>query len=144
MNVEHGRIIARYNLPYFPEYWGREEETGDNLYKLKFHKDTKQFPFFAAKITIPLDAPIRKLIKDVLTNIIKPIYENGDIEMIPRLDNFPNNWKCSNYCKVRSICQTIPDEGDPKHRDYILNKHIDQATNKVRRYGKKKLININD
>lgn len=142
MGFEKGRIIARYNLPYFPEYCGKDETTGESLYKLKFHKDTGQFPFFAVKITIPLDAPIRNEIKDGLLNILTPIYEKGDVALLPRLDNFPNNWKCKTYCKVRNICELIPDETDPNNRDILLNKHIDEATNKVRRYGKKKLISL--
>lgn len=154
MDVEHGKIVARYNLPYFPEYVTRDTVidpnrnfVGDNepMYKLRFHKKTEQFPFFAAKLTIPLDAPIRKEIKDGLLNVIKPTYEKGDIALLPRLDNYPKNFKCENYCKVRNICGLIPDEQtDPVTRNVLLNKHIDEATNKVRLYGRKKTININD
>lgn len=142
LDMEKGKIIVRYNLPYFLEYLGKDE-LNEPVYKLKFHKDTKEFPFFVVRLTIPKDAKIRSIVKDALTTVIKPLYLQGDITKIPVLDNKQFNWKCG-YCKVRDICDTIPDKQyDTNIRDIILNKHIGNASNKVRRYGRKKVFEFN-
>lgn len=140
MDLQKGKILVRYNLPHFPEFVAKDEEDMQSMYKLKFHKDTGQFPFFALKLDIPLEAPIRQEIKDALINIVKPLYKEGDITKIPVLENKQFNWKCG-YCKVRNICDTIPDkQKDQKVRDIILNKHIDDSVNKIRKYARKKVF----
>jgi len=139
----NGRILARYNLPYFPEYVGKDvhdDGTADNLYKLVFHKESGQFPFFSTKLTIDHSAPSRERIKKELIETIKPLYLQGDITQIPVLDGKVEgkNWKCNSYCKVREICDRIPDlQTDPEKRYVLLNKHIDDATNKVKFSGRK-------
>lgn len=145
LNIEKGRIIVRYNLPYFPEYIQKDSLDNESMYKLRFHKDTGQFPFFAIKINIPLQAPIREKVKKGLLEVVKPLYEAGDITKIPRLDGMMsgNNWKCSHYCKVRDLCFDIEDQQtDSEVRDILLNKHIDSAMDRKRTYGKRKDRNI--
>lgn len=144
MNIERGRILVRYNLPHFPEYIGKEldETTGveESIYKLKYHKDTGQFPFFAVRLHLPLNAPIREYVKKSLIDIVKPIYEAGDPEQIPPLEGMKEgtNWKCNNYCKVLEQCKAIPDkQTDPDKRYVLLNKHIDDSVNRVRYFGRK-------
>lgn len=143
--LEKGRIFARYALPMFPEYVGKDIDTTtgveESLYKLKYHKDTGQFPFFACDLTLDLSAPSRERIKRALIEIIKPIYLKGDISQVPVLDGKKEgtNWKCNSYCKVREICDKIPDlQTDYEKRYVLLNKHIDNAVNKIRRNGKRK------
>ena len=150
MDIEKGRIMVRYNLPYFPEFVTKDtvvDETrnftgdGESMYKLRFHKDTGQFPFFPIRINIPLDAPIRDYVKKGLLEVVKPLYNEGDISKIPRLDGMMDgsNWKCSNYCKVRELCYEIEDtQSDPETRSILLNKHIDDSMNKKRRSGRRK------
>jgi hypothetical protein len=145
--LEKGRVLARYNLPYFPEYVGKDVDaaTGveESLYKLRFHKDSGQFPFFACDLEIKMDAASRHRIKKALTDIIKPIYLAGDITKVPILDDRDKNWKCQAYCKCKDICYTIPDlQTDQQARYVLLNKHIDNSIDKVRRYGKRKDINV--
>lgn len=150
--VEKGRILVRYRLPYFPLYVTKDtivdptrNFTGDceSMYKLMFHKDSGQFPFYTAKITIPLHAPIREQIKNYLKDIIKPIYLSGDIEQVPVLEDKPTNWKCKSYCKVKEFCDSIPDrQTDPDKRFVLLNKYLDESVDRIRSYGKRKDKNI--
>lgn len=149
MNIEKGRILVRYNLPYFPEYIGKEldESTGveEPIYKLRFHKDTGQFPFYTVKVSLPLQAPIRKYVKETLLSIVTPIYNEGNPELIPPLEGMKEgtNWKCKSYCKVYEICKSIPDRQTDINKRYILlNKHIDDSVNRVRRFGKRKDKNV--
>ncbi len=154
LDIEKGRIIVRYNLPYFPEYITKDTikdrnrnftGDGESMYKLRFHKDTGQFPFFIINVNIPLQAPIREKVKKGLLEVVKPLYDAGDITKIPRLDGMMDlsNWKCSNYCKVREICSEIEDEQtDPEIRSILLNKHIDNSMDKKRSYGKRKDKNV--
>jgi hypothetical protein len=153
MNIEKGRIIAKYNMPFFPENIKATNDIkiklgvdiNENIYKLNFHKETGQFPYFMAKVTIPLDAPIRQKVKDGLLNVMKPLYREGDITKFPRLEGAEDNsnWKCSKYCKVRTKCMELADEQhDSQIRDILLNKHIDKAVNKVRRYGRRRDMNV--
>lgn len=136
LDIEDGRILVRYRLPYFLEYMGKDD-LDESVYKLRFHKDTNEFPFFQAKLHIAHQAPIRQEIKDGLINVIKPLWKAGDITKIPVLDNKKYNWRCG-YCKVRNICDQIPDrQTDPYIRNIVLNKHIQNASNKVRRVGRK-------
>lgn len=153
MNIERGRILVRYNLPHFPEYIKipkehREKvmelipEIGllDNIYKLNYHKETGQFPFFAVRVHLPLSAPIRDYVKKSLIDIVKPIYEQGDPEMIPPLDGMKDglNWKCNNYCKVLEQCKALGDkQTDLEKRHVLLNKHIDESVNRVRYFGRR-------
>ena len=150
MNIERGRILVRYNLPFFPEYIGKEldETTGveEPIYKHHYHKDTGQFPFYTCKIHLPLHAPIRQYVKDSLLNIVTPVYREGNPELIPPLEGMKEgrNWKCSNYCKVYEICKKIPDrQTDIEKRRVLLNQHIDESVNRVRRFGKRKDMNVN-
>ncbi len=147
MDIEKGRVIAKYNMPFFPEKIIDVVEDPDfpdiktPLYKLKFHKDEGQFPYFTFRVDIPLTAPIRQKVKDGLLNVVKPMYKEGDITKIPRLDGAEDgsNWKCANYCKARDICMELPDEQyDIKIKDILLNKHIEEQVNRVRSYGKRK------
>lgn len=147
MNIEKGRIIVKYNLPFFPVYKGEivEDENFPNIktpvHHLEFHKDTGQFPFFVVKVSIPLHAPIRDQVKSSLLNVVKPLYKEGDISKIPRLDGAldKKNWKCSNYCKVKEKCFELPDEQyDMDIRNILLNKHIDEQVDRKRAYGKRK------
>lgn len=143
-DMEKGRIFARYALPFFPEYIGKDVDTQtgveEPIYKHRYHKDTGQFPFFACELEIKVDAPSRERIKKGLVEIVKPAYLAGDITQIPVLDGKAEgkNWKCNSYCKVKDICDTIPDlQTDQNKRYILLNKHIDDATDKVRKYGKR-------
>lgn len=146
LNIEKGRVIVKYNLPFFPEKVTEiaEDENFPDiktpLYKLNFHQDTGQFPYYSIKVNIPLSAPIRQKVKNGLLEIVKPLYKQGDITKIPRLDGMLNgsNWKCSRYCKVREKCLQISDEqNDIEVRNIILNKHIDDQMDKRRVYGKR-------
>lgn len=158
LDIEKGRIIVRYNLPYFPTYLKASDgikyqiqelnpdfDVLENIYVLKFHKDTGQFPFFTIKVNIPLQAPIREKVKKGLLEIVKPLYKEGDVTKIPRLDGMldGSNWKCSKYCKVRDLCSEIEDKQiDPETRNVLLNKHIDNSMNKIKRFGRRKDKNI--
>lgn len=154
MSIENGRIIVKYNLPFFPELVTYDTQIlpefnfigdGKPLYKLNFHKDTGQFPYFSVKINIPLDADIREQVKKGLLEVVKPLYMKGDITKFPRLEGSleGKNFKCNNYCKVRNKCHQIPDEqNDNNIREILLNKHIDSQMNKIRRNGKRKDKNI--
>lgn len=144
MNIERGRILVRYNLPHFPEFVGKEidDKTGveEAIYKLNYHKDSGQFPFFAVKLHLPLDAPIREYVKKSLIDIVTPIYLAGDVEQIPPLEGMREgtNWRCNNYCKVKEYCEKIPDrQNDIDKRYVLLNKHIDDSVNRVRFFGRK-------
>lgn len=154
MNIEKGRILVRYNLPHFPENVGRDDEfcaaiadkfhrfTGDDmtLYKLMFHKDTGQFPFFSIGLKIPLDAPVREMVKKGLLEITKPTWDLNDVSQLPRLDGSIEgiNWKCNNYCTVKDLCHTLPDEQtDPIKRIVLLNKHLDNSVEKKIFRGRK-------
>lgn len=144
MNIERGRILVRYNLPHFPDYVGKEidETTGveESIYKLKYHKDTGQFPFFAIRLHLPLQAPIREYAKKSLIDIIKPVYQTGDPELIPPLEGMREgvNWKCNNYCKVLEQCKALGDKQTDINKRYVLlNKHIDDSVNRVRYFGRK-------
>lgn len=148
-DMEKGRIFARYMLPFFPKKVGEmipDENFPDikvPVYVLEWHKDTSQFPFFSCELSIPMDAESRERVKRALVEIVKPIYLNGDIQQVPVLDDKPNNWKCNNLCKCKEICDTIPDlQDDPVKRYVLLNKHIDEAVNKKRRYGKRQDKNV--
>ena len=150
-NIEKGRILVRYNLPHFPQYVKvpdglkiQLESEGvtldDNLYKLAFHKDTGQFPFFAIRVHIPLSAPIRDYVKQKLIEIVKPVYESGDATIIPPLEGMKEgtNWKCVKYCKVYEQCKQTPDLNTNQEARYVLlNKHIDEAVERVRFYGRR-------
>lgn len=149
LGIKKGRVLVRYKRNDFPEYVCRDDLTcleiaddkhkfkGDNqpLYKLRFHKDTGQFPFFSAAVELELDDPVRKKVTDSLIKIIKPIYKANDVEQIPRLENYPMNWKC-NYCNVKEVCAEIPDsQKDYYKRNILLNKHIDNVvTNEYHRH----------
>lgn len=147
MDIEKGRIVVKYNLPFFPVKAGdiiEDEDFPDiktPVHKLEFHKETGQFPYFAVKVTIPLDAPIRQKVKDSLLNIVKPLYKQGDIAQFPRLDGCldGSNWKCSRFCKAREKCLELPDEQyDLDIRNILLNKHIDEQVDRKRSFGKRK------
>ncbi len=132
---ENGKILARYARPDFPEYVGKQidEKTGveENLYILRFHRDTGQFPFWAVKVTIKMDAKIRENIKKAMIEITAPLYKAGIVSKIPMLDDKENNWACQKYCKVKELCDQTPDEQtDPNARYVLLNKHLDDAMNK--------------
>jgi len=146
MGIEKGRVIVKYNMPFFPEKIIDVVEDPDfpdiktPLYKLKFHKDEGQFPYFTFRVDIPLDAPIRQKVKDGLLNILKPMYKEGDISKFPRLDGAldGSNWRCSKYCKVRDKCMELPDEQyDTDIKDILLSKHIDEQVHRKRVYGKR-------
>ena len=127
-------------MPFFPEFI-RFDDDGEKLYKLQFHKETGQFPYFVVKLTIPLSAPIRQKVKESLLNIVKPLYKEGDISKIPRLDGAVegSNWKCMNYCKAKDKCMELPDEQyDLDIRNILLNKHIDEQVDRKRVFGKRK------
>lgn len=151
MGIDKGRIIVKYNLPFFPVKMGEivEDENFPNIktpiHKLEFHKDTGQFPFFNIQVTIPKDAPIREKVKNGLLNVVKPLYKQGDISKFPRLDGCleGQNFKCMNFCKVRDKCLELADEQyDPDIRGILLNKHIDSQMDKVRNYGKRRDKNV--
>ena len=157
MGIEKGRIVVKYNLPFFPEKLTNDTPelaekfpeyfNGDGapIYKLKFHKDTGQFPFFIVEVEIPKDKQIREKVKSGLINILKPLYIEGDITKIPRLDGAldGSNWKCSTYCKARDKCMEIPDEQyDYNIRDFLLNKHIDRQMDKIKNTGRRKDRNV--
>ena len=145
MDIEKGRVIVKYNMPFFPELDHYDDRDGEPLYKLRFHKETGQFPYFTFRVDIPLDAPIRQKVKDGLLNVLKPMYKAGDITKIPRLDGAVDgsNWRCSKYCKAKDVCLSIEDsQDDPKIRSILLNKHIDAQVERVRRYGKRKDIHV--
>jgi hypothetical protein len=152
MDIEKGRVIVKYNMPFFPELVTYDTDElkkafpkffmadGLPMYKLAFHKEEGQFPYFTFRVDIPLDAPIRQKVKDGLLNILKPMYKEGDITKIPRLDGAldNSNWKCAKYCKAREICMEIPDEQyDTQIKDVLLNKHIDEQVHRKRVYGKR-------
>ena len=140
MDIEKGRIVVKYNMPFFPEFI-KFDDDGERLYKLKFHKDTGQFPYFLVKLNIPLNAPIRDKVKSGLLNVVKPLYQEGDISKIPRLDGAIEgiNWKCMSYCKAKDKCFELPDEQyDMDIRNILLNKHIDEQVDRKRAYGKRK------
>ena len=154
MGIEKGRIIVKYNMPFFPELVTYDTQrlpqfnmVGDGapMYKLKFHKDTGQFPYFTVHVTIPKDKEIREKVKNGLLNIVKPMYKEGDITKFPRLDGSldGSNWKCSKYCKARDKCMEIPDEQyDLEIRNILLNKHIDEQMDKHKRFGRRKDRNV--
>jgi hypothetical protein len=146
MNIEKGRILVSYNMPFFPEKVSDiiEDENFPEiktpLYKLNFHKESGQFPYFTCKVEIPLNAPIRQQVKDGLLNIVKPLYQEGDITKFPRLDGAldGSNYKCSQYCKARDKCFELADEQhDVEIKDILLNKHIERQTNKVKSIGRR-------
>jgi len=146
MDIEKGRVVVKYNMPFFPVKtvdFIEDENFPDiktPLYKLEFHKETGQFPYFTFRVDIPLSAPIRQKVKDDLLNVLKPMYKVGDITKIPRLDGAldGSNWKCKTYCKARDKCMEIPDEQyDPEIRDILLNKHIESQMDRKRFYGKR-------
>jgi len=140
MNIEKGRVIVKYNMPFFPELDHYDEIDGLPLYKLRFHKDVGQFPYFTFRVDIPLDAPIRQKVKDGLLNVLKPMYKEGDISKFPRLDGCldGSNWKCAKYCKVRDKCLELSDEQyDVDVKDILLSKHIDEQVHRKRVYGKR-------
>lgn len=147
-NMEKGRVLARYALPFFPTYVKVEDEikmlikgitVEDNLYVLKFHRETGQFPFYSVRLELKKDGASRDRVKMGLVDIIKPLYQAGDIEKVPILDDKETNWHCNKYCKVKQICDQTPDlQTDPAVRYVVLNKHIDAATNKVKRFGRRK------
>jgi hypothetical protein len=163
MDIEKGRVIVKYNMPFFPEIVAYDTEElyekiksipelskliGDEqpFYKLRFHKDTGQFPYFEFRVDIPVTAPIRQKVKDGLLNILKPMYKKGDITKIPRLDGAldGSNWKCSKYCKAREICLNIEDnQTNTEIKSILLNKHIEAQVERVRSYGKRQDKNIN-
>jgi hypothetical protein len=142
MDIEKGRILVRYHLPYFIEHVGVDETTDSNgnvikkepLYKLRFHRDTKQFPFFSIKLSLPLDSPNRRYIKEGLSTVIKPIYQKGDITQVPVLEGFPDsNWYCRSYCPVLDICKAIPDKQTDLHKRFVLlNNYVDACVNRVK------------
>lgn len=147
MDIEKGRIIAKYNMPFFPTKvvdFIEDENFPDiktPLYKLEFHRDTGQFPYFTCKVEIPLSAPIRQKVKQGLLDVLKPMYKEGDITKIPRLDGAVDgsNWKCTSYCKVRDKCMELPDEQyDVDIKNILLNKHIEEQVQRVRSYGKRR------
>jgi hypothetical protein len=140
MDIEKGRVIVKYNMPFFPELDHYDEKDGQPLYKLRFHKETGQFPYFTFRVDIPLSAPIRQKVKQDLLNVLKPMYKEGDITKIPRLDGAVEgtNWKCMTYCKAKDKCMEIADEQyDSEIRDILLNKHIEAQLDKKRFYGKR-------
>ena len=156
MGITEGKILVRYKRNEFPEYIAKDDIdcflisdpkhkfVNDNkpMFKLIKHKDIGQFPFFAAKVELKYDAAVRSKITDGLINVIKPLYKTGDIEKLPRLENYPVNWKCQ-YCNVKDICDQIPDlQMDQYKRNILLNKHIDNTVNKL--YHRHKLGTIND
>lgn len=146
MDIEKGRIIVKYNLPFFPEKImeivedEQFPEIKTPLYKLNFHKDTGQIPYYTVKITIDPNDELRSKVKMALLNILKPLYEQGDITQIPRLDGAVEgtNYKCNTYCKARKKCMEIPDlQTDFNVRHIILNKHIEEQMDRIRVYGKR-------
>lgn len=157
MGIEKGRIIAKYNMPFFPELVTYDTDTlanafpnhfigdGRPIYKLNFHKETGQFPYFTIRVSIPADKEIREKVKNGLLNVVKPLYKEGDISKFPRLDGAldGSNWKCSKYCKARDKCLELPDEQyDPEIRSILLNKHIDEQMDKKRTWGRRKDKNV--
>jgi hypothetical protein len=147
-DMDKGRILIRYGLPMFPEYIGKEvdNKTGveESIYKLKYHRDSGQFPFFSIKLTLKDGgAQTKERIKKALIDVIKPAYLKGDVTQIPILEDKPTNWKCNKYCKVKQFCDQIPDkQTDPATRYVLLNKHIDEATDKIRVFGRRKDKNV--
>ena len=140
MDIEKGRVVVKYNMPFFPELDHYDETDAEPLYKLRFHKETGQFPYFTFRVDIPLSAPIRQKVKQDLLNVVKPMYKEGNITNIPRLDGAldGSNWKCKTYCKAKDKCMEIPDEQyDSEIRDILLNKHIEAQLDKKRFYGKR-------
>lgn len=152
-----GIILARYARPDFPEYvrtktWdssigdydysamdeimklnkdNKNFKKEDNLYKLVFHRDSGQFPFWAVSVEIEADAKSREIVKRAMREVTAPLYKAGDVTQIPILDDKENNWACTKYCKVKELCDQTPDlQKDPNKRFVLLNKHIDQAMNK--------------
>ena len=151
LNIEKGRIIAKYNMPFFPEKVIEIAEDSEfpeiktPLYKLNFHKDTGQFPYFTCRVDIPLSAPIRQKIKDGLLKVLKPLYQEGDITKFPRLDGCidGSNWKCAKYCKVRDKCLELEDrQYDIEIKDILLNKHIEKQVDRKRVWGKRQDKNV--
>lgn len=152
-----GVILARYARPDFPEYVRTkvyDKETGeydysamdrimelntlnkdlkreDNLYKLVFHRESGQFPFWAVSVEIEADAKSREIVKRAMKEVTAPLYKAGDITQIPILEDKETNWACQKYCKVKELCDQTPDlQKDPNKRFVLLNKHIDQALDK--------------
>lgn len=145
MGIEKGRIIVKYNLPFFPEFVKYDDIDGMPLHKLRFHKDTGQFPFFCIKVEIPKDKKIREKVKKGLLEVVKPLYKRGMIYDFPRLDGCieGKNFKCMNFCKVRDKCLELSDEQyDSDIRGILLNKHIDSQMDKMRRYGARRDKNV--
>lgn len=166
-----GIILARYARPDFLEYirtkkW--DPNTGeydysamdeimklneglnknftkeDNLYKVVFHRDSGQFPFWAVSVEIEADAKSREIVKKAMREVTAPLYKAGDVTQIPILDDKETNWACQKYCKVKELCDQTPDlQTDPNKRFVLLNKHIDQAINKeVSRERRNKPVDI--
>ena len=151
LNIEKGRIIAKYNMPFFPEKVMDVVEDPNfpdikvPLYRLNFHKDTGQFPYFTCRVDIPLSAPIRQKVKDGLLKVLKPLYQEGDITKFPRLDGAidGSNFKCSHYCKVRDKCLELEDnQYDVEIKDILLNKHIEKQIDRKRVWGKRQDRNV--
>jgi len=160
-DIEDGIVLVRYARPDFPEFIAKDkleyiipdneiefymkneevidkflkllkfQNDGESLYKLRFHKETGQFPFFAVKVSLPLNSPNREIIKKGLKEITAPLYTVGDPKKLPILPDRDNNWKCQKYCKVKDLCYQTPDEqDDPVKRFVLLNHHLDSIVNK--------------
>jgi hypothetical protein len=152
-DIAEGIILVRYARPDFPEYITKDQDRfdmfnfigdGESLYKLKFHKETGQFPFFAVKLDLPLDSPNRDIIKKGLKEITAPLYQSGDPKKLPILPDRDNNWKCQKYCKVKDLCYQTPDEQDDAVKRFVLlNHHLDSIVNKkISRFRKRQPVDI--
>lgn len=152
-DIPEGIVLVRYARPDFPETVTKDETKfemfnfigdGEYVYKLRFHKHTGQFPFFAVKIDLPMDSPNREIIKQGLREITAPLYLAGDPTKLPLLPDRDNNWKCQNYCKAKDLCYQTPDEQtDEVKRFVLLNEHLDSiVTKKVSRLRKCTPIDI--
>jgi hypothetical protein len=123
--ISKGKVIVSYGLPFRMVY-----HKDIKKYEVFYREKENKSPYFMYSLEITEDEPLRKTIRTILTDKIKPAFDkaviNRDLTIIPVLDERKKyDWKCM-YCKHRKICDMIPDkQEDQELRGYLLNKHID-------------------
>jgi hypothetical protein len=123
--ISKGKVIINYGLPFRMKY-DKESKQYDVYYRNK----EKRSPYFMYSLEITEDEPLRKTIRTILIDKIKPTFDkavkNRDLTIIPVLEERKKyDWKCMS-CKFRKLCDMVPDkQEDQELRGYLLNKHID-------------------
>lgn len=123
--ISDGKVIVSYGLPFTMDY-DRDTKT----YTVAHRQRENKSPYFMYKLHITEDEPLRKTIRTILTDKIKPAFDRAvkerDLTIIPVLDEKKKrDWKCV-YCKHKKICDMVPDKQEDRElRDILLNKHID-------------------